>query len=44
MGEQKTFGEDGLQIARDLFDAWRAYQQDGDRARLQTKGGACQVG
>jgi transposase len=35
MGEQQTFGEDGLQIAHDLFGAWRAYQQDGDRARLQ---------
>jgi transposase len=37
MAEQKTFGDDGLQIARDLFDAWRAYQQDGDRARLQAE-------
>jgi len=37
MGEQKTFGDDGLRIAHDLFTAWRAYQQDGDRARLQTQ-------
>jgi transposase len=35
MGEQKTFGDDGLRIARDLFAAWEGYQQDGDRARLQ---------
>jgi transposase len=35
MGEQKTFGEDGLRIARDLFAAWRDYQADGDRAQLQ---------
>ena len=37
MGEQETFGDDGLQIAHDLFNAWRAYQQDGDRARLQAQ-------
>ena len=37
MGEQQTFGEDGLQIAHDLFKAWRIYQQDGDRARLQAQ-------
>lgn len=37
MAEQKKFGEDGLEIAHDLFNAWRAYQQDGDRARLQAQ-------
>jgi len=37
MAEQKKFGDDGFQIAHDLFDAWRAYQQDGDRVRLQTQ-------
>jgi hypothetical protein len=37
MGEQKGFGDDGLQIAHDLFTAWRAYQQDRDRARLQAQ-------
>lgn len=37
MGEQKTFGEDGLRIARHLFAAWEGYQQDGDRARLQAE-------
>jgi transposase len=35
MAEQQTFGDDGLQIAHDLLNAWRAYQADGDRARLQ---------
>src|SRR5438034_1303160 len=37
MAEQKQFGDDGLQIAHDLFNAWRAYQQNGDRARLQAQ-------
>jgi transposase len=37
MGEQKTFGEDGLRIARHLFACWEGYQQDGDRARLQAQ-------
>ena len=37
MGEQKRFGSDGLQIARDLFAAWDGYQANGDRARLQAQ-------
>jgi transposase len=37
MAEQKTFGDDGLRIAHDLFNAWRTYQQDGDGARLQAQ-------
>ena len=37
MGDQQRFGNDGLQIAHDLFNAWDAYQQDGDRARLQAQ-------
>jgi transposase len=37
MAEQKRFGEEGVQIARDLFAAWEAYQQDGDRARLKAQ-------
>ncbi len=37
MAEQKRFGSDGLQIARDLFAAWESYQADGDRARLQAR-------
>jgi transposase len=34
MSEQKQFGSDGLQIARDVFAAWESYQQHGDRNRL----------
>jgi transposase len=37
MGEQKTFGEDGLRVARELFACWEGHQQDGDRARLQAR-------
>ena len=37
MAEQRQFGGDGLQIARDLFAAWDGYQRDGDRARLQAQ-------
>jgi transposase len=37
MAEQRQFGGDGLQIARDLFAAWEAYQADSDRARLQAQ-------
>jgi transposase len=37
MSEQQRFGNDGLQIAHELFNAWDAYQQDGNRARLQTQ-------
>ena len=37
MGEQQRFGNDGLQIAHDLFNAWDAYQHDHDQARLQAQ-------
>jgi transposase len=37
MAEQKQFGSAGLVIAHELFAAWDAYQQNGDRARLQTR-------
>jgi transposase len=37
MAEQQRFGNDGLQIARDLFAAWDSYQADSDRARLQAQ-------
>jgi transposase len=37
LGEQRQFGEDGLQIAHALFAAWECYQADGDRGRLQTQ-------
>jgi len=35
MAEQQRFGNEGLQIARDVFAAWDSYQADGDRVRLQ---------
>jgi transposase len=35
MAEQKQFGTDGLQIARDVFAAWERYQQHGNRRQLQ---------
>ena len=37
MAEQQRFGNEGLQIARDVFAAWDSYQADGDRARLQAQ-------
>jgi transposase len=37
MAEQEDFGYAGLVIAHDLFAAWDAYQQDGDRADLQAR-------
>jgi transposase len=37
MAEQEDFGHGGLVIAHDLFAARDAYQQDGDRARLQAQ-------
>jgi transposase len=36
LGEQKPFGEQGLQFTRQVFAAWRAYQHEHhDRARLK---------
>ncbi len=43
MAEQKQFGSDGLQIARDLFAAWDSHQADADRARLQAQIAPLQV-
>jgi transposase len=38
LGEQKTFGESGLELTRRVFAAWRAYQHEHhDRQRLQTE-------
>jgi hypothetical protein len=37
LSEQKAFGTDGLQTAHELFNAWDAYQHDGDRTRLQAQ-------
>jgi transposase len=36
LGEQKTFGEQGVPLSKQVFAAWRAYQHEHhDRARLQ---------
>ena len=43
MGEQQRFGNDGLQIAHDLFDAWDAYRHDRDRDRLQARAAPLQT-
>ena len=37
MGEQKTFGEDGLRIARELFACWQGYPADANHAQLQAQ-------
>jgi transposase len=37
MGEQQDFGCAGLVVANGLFEAWRQFQQDDDRAGLQDR-------
>ena len=38
LGEQKTFGEQGVPLVKQVFAAWRGYQHDHhDRARLQAE-------
>jgi transposase len=38
LGEQKTFGEQGLALTRRVFAAWRGYQHEHhDRQRLQAE-------
>ena len=38
LAEQKTFGEQGLELTRRVFGAWRAYQHEHhDRDRLKTE-------
>jgi transposase len=38
LGEQKTFGEQGLELTRRVFAAWRAYQHEHhDRRKLQAE-------
>jgi transposase len=38
LAEQKTFGEQGLELTRQVFKAWRAYQHEHhDRHRLQVE-------
>ena len=35
LGAQETFGLDGLEVSWNVFQAWKQFQQDGDRAALQ---------
>ena len=38
LGEQKTFGEHGVELTRRVFSAWRAYQHENrDRERLKAE-------
>ncbi len=38
LAEQKTFGEQGLELTRRVFDAWRAYEHEHhDRERLKAE-------
>ena len=37
MGEQAQFGTAGLAVSNDLFNAWRQFQHDGDRAKLRRR-------
>jgi transposase len=37
MGEQEEFGNAGLVVAHNLFDAWEQFQHDGKRAALQAR-------
>jgi transposase len=38
LGEQKTFGEQGLELTRRVFSAWRTYQHEhNDRDRLKAE-------
>ena len=37
MSEQEDFGNAGLVVAHDLFEAWQQFQQDGERAALQAR-------
>jgi transposase len=36
-GPQEAFGLDGLEVTWNVFQAWRQFQQDGDRAALQQR-------
>jgi transposase len=37
LGSQETFGLDGLEVAWNVFHAWKRFQRDGDRAALQQR-------
>jgi len=36
-GAQETFGLDGLEVTWNVFQAWKQFQQDGDRAALERR-------
>jgi transposase len=36
-GPQEAFGLDGLEVTWNVFQAWKQFQQDGDRAHLQRR-------
>jgi transposase len=42
VGEQRTFGETGLQLTGKLFGAWQGFQQHGNRRRLKRELGPIQ--
>jgi transposase len=37
LGAQETFGLDGLEVTWNVFQAWKQFQHDGDRAALQRR-------
>jgi transposase len=37
LGAQETFGLDGLEVTWNVFQAWKQFQQDGDRAALRRR-------
>jgi transposase len=37
LGAQETFGLDGLEVTWNVFQAWKQFQEDGDRAALQQR-------
>ena len=36
-GPQETFGLDGLEVTWNVFQAWKQFQEDGDRAALRRR-------
>jgi transposase len=37
LGSQETFGLDGLEVTWNVFQAWKQFQQDGDRVALRRR-------
>jgi transposase len=37
LGSQEAFGLDGLEVTWNVFQAWKQFQQDGDRAALERR-------